>query len=58
MGKHDWYQEGAEFLLSAQRSDGGWYQQDDVQIDTAFAILFLKRSSSRTRNPAITPSGG
>lgn len=58
MGKFDWYKDGADFLLQAQRSDGGWYQQDDVQIDTAFAILFLKRSTSRTRNPAITPSGG
>lgn len=58
MGKHDWYKAGADYLLSEQRSDGGWYQQDDVQIDTAFAILFLKRSTTRTRNPAITPSGG
>ncbi len=58
MGKHDWYKAGADYLLNEQRSDGGWYQQDDVQIDTAFAILFLKRSTSRTRNPAITPSGG
>ena len=27
-------------------------------VDTAFGILFLKRSTTRTRNPAITPSGG
>ena len=58
MGKYDWYKDGADFLLQAQRSDGAWYQQDDPQIDTAFAILFLKRSTSRTRNPAITHSGG
>lgn len=55
MGRHDWYKEGADFLLAAQRSDGSWFHQDDPQIDTAFAILFLKRSTSRTRNPVITP---
>jgi len=54
MGKHDWYFEGAEYLIQAQRSDGPWFQQDDPQIDTAFAILFLKRSTARTRNPVIT----
>ena len=37
----------------SRRLEGG-----DPHIDTAFAILFLKRSTSRTRNPAITPSGG
>ncbi len=57
MGKHDWYYEGAQYLCQAQRSDGPWFQQDDPQIDTAFAILFLKRSTTRTRNPAITGGG-
>ena len=56
MGKHDWYFEGAEWLLTEQRSDGSWFQEDDPQLDTAFAVLFLKRSTSRTRNPAITSS--
>ncbi|MDA1195457.1 MAG: hypothetical protein O2894_09770 [Planctomycetota bacterium] len=57
MGSHDWYFVGAEWLLQAQRSDGGWHQADDAQIDTAFGILFLKRSSTRTRNPVITSGG-
>jgi len=57
MGAHDWYKEGADWLLSKQRSDGSWLHEDDPQIDSAFAILFLKRSTTRTRNPAITGPG-
>jgi hypothetical protein len=56
MGKHDWYKVGADFLLEQQRSDGSWAAGGDPQVDSAFAILFLKRSTSRTRNPVITPS--
>jgi hypothetical protein len=55
MGKHDWYKEGADYLLGAQRSDGSWATGGDPQLDTAFAVLFLKRSTQRTRNPVITP---
>jgi hypothetical protein len=58
MGDRDWYLEGAEWLLKQQRSDGSWRQEEDPQLDTAFAVLFLKRSTSRTRNPVITSDGG
>ena len=54
MGKHDWYKAGADWLLAEQRSDGSWRGDGDPQIDSAFAILFLKRSTTRARNPAIT----
>ncbi len=54
MGKHDWYKEGADFLMQKQRSDGSWRNEGDQLADTAFAVLFLKRSTSRTRNPVIT----
>ena len=57
MGKFDWYKEGADYLLSKQGADGKWLSSH-AHLDTAFAILFLKRSSQRTRNPVITPSGG
>jgi hypothetical protein len=56
MGKYDWYKQGADFLLERQRSDGSWLREGDVFIDTAFAVLFLKRSTTRLRNPAITHS--
>lgn len=60
VGRHDWYAEGAELLLGEQFDDGSW-QHGEV-VETAFALLFLKRSSFRTANPALTvpsePSGG
>ena len=57
MGKYDWYKEGADYLIKRQRSDGSWVRESDYLIDTAFAVLFLKRSTTRTRNPVITGSG-
>ena len=51
IGTHDWYKEGADLLLEAQRKDGSW--GDHVQ--TSFAVLFLKRATSP---PAIAVSGG
>lgn len=55
IGTRDWYLEGASYLLAQQRSDGGW-QAEHILLDTAFAVLFLKRAAMRTRQPAITPS--
>jgi hypothetical protein len=54
MGRWDWYLEGATYLLGAQQGDGSWVTEHQ-DLDTAFAILFLKRSTARTRNPVITP---
>jgi len=51
-GSHDWYAEGADFLLQAQRPTGQWTveqgefmkaERNDV-LDTCLAILFLRRS--------------
>jgi hypothetical protein len=55
VGAHDWYREGATWLLERQRRDGSW-QVEHVDLDTAFAVLFLRRSTQRPRNAAITPS--
>src|SRR5262249_43815617 len=52
-GSHDWYLEGTEFLIGAQRSTGEWQveqgefmksERNDV-LDTCLAILFLRRPS-------------
>jgi hypothetical protein len=46
-GKHDWYEEGADFLLKAQSADGSW--NDGVNSDrvcTCFALLFLKKATT------------
>lgn len=57
-GQYDWYKQGADYLIEQQRSSGSWVRGGDPQLDTAFAVLFLKRSTTRLRNPVITPSGG
>lgn len=50
-GDHDWYAEGADYLLKTQRPTGEWigeqgefmnYEKNDV-LDTCLAILFLRR---------------
>lgn len=49
LGGHDWYLEGAAYLLGSQRAEGYWTSFADVPTtDTAFALLFLKRWSSTT----------
>ncbi|MEK7468218.1 MAG: HEAT repeat domain-containing protein [Planctomycetota bacterium] len=49
IGEHDWYAEGRDGLLAAQGDNGAWGENP---IDTAFAILFLKRA---TRGFEISP---
>ena len=44
VGRHDWYQEGAEALLKRQKKDGSWMEWHPV-VDTAFALLFLRRAT-------------
>ena len=52
-GQHDWYKEGAEFLVNRQNEDGSWRQIDPAirtpiknwggggVPDTCFALIFL-----------------
>lgn len=49
VGEHDWYAEGSGKLLEVQETDGSWNHNG---IDTAFAILFLRRA---TRGYEISP---
>jgi len=42
-GKHEWYQEGARYLLSQQNPDGSWGVW--MLRDTSWAILFLRRAT-------------
>lgn len=41
-GAHDWYREGARFLVDAQEKSGMWSNQPD----TCFALLFLSRATA------------
>jgi hypothetical protein len=72
MGEHDWYGEGAEFLLKEQLGSGAWTQDgargaipmrragpaDDVQAvqATCFALLFLKKGTLPVARGALTKS--
>jgi hypothetical protein len=54
IGDHDWYREGAEFLVRDQDSlshywQGSWYAERDPHISTAMALLFL----SKGRRPIV-----
>ncbi|MHC5039164.1 MAG: hypothetical protein ACYTHM_17795 [Planctomycetota bacterium] len=57
-GKHDWYREGAEFLVARQMASGGW----DCPIcpgvinNTCFALLFLTRATVPGK-PVISGGG-
>jgi hypothetical protein len=66
-GKHDWYREGARYLLSRQSADGGWpvdapertaIHQTRV-LETCFALLFLRRATIVPAKPVgPTLTGG
>jgi hypothetical protein len=42
-GATDWYQLGAEFLISRQKEDGSWEGDRGAIPDTCFGLLFLSR---------------
>jgi hypothetical protein len=47
-GTHEWYAEGANYLLRAQKPDGSWSAEPEGStrtLDTSLAILFLRRAT-------------
>ncbi|MHC4850044.1 MAG: hypothetical protein ACYTEG_16565, partial [Planctomycetota bacterium] len=47
VGVHDWYFEGAAWLLDQQRKHGAWDRKDTKDdVNTCFALLFLKRATA------------
>lgn len=44
----EWYNLGVEWLVSAQHRDGCWSGYEETVSDTAFAVLFLLRSTKRS----------
>lgn len=54
IGEHDWYREGAEFLISQQDRfshswRGSWHLEDRADISTSMALLFLAKG----RRPVV-----
>jgi hypothetical protein len=45
IGNKDWYAWGSKILLAAQGQDGGWHGRFGPDIDTSFALLFLRRAN-------------
>lgn len=47
IGNHDWFREGAAFLIRGQGGDGHWegngHGENDPVIGTSFALLFLSK---------------
>ena len=41
-GRHDWYREGAEFLVATQGQGGSWGR---ASYDTVFGLLFLSKGN-------------
>lgn len=62
IGGHDWYREGARFLVDAQNGEGAWANAyGEPQPSTCFALLFLNRATAPatgTRKPAGLRSYG
>jgi hypothetical protein len=64
LGDHDWYREGAEYLVANQNRTGSWprlgrrgRRGQDSLSDTCFALLFLRRATVPVRVPrAVTPA--
>ena len=49
IGTHDWYAEGASYLVGAQETTGAWLHGSDL-ADTCFAVLFLERATGRGKS--------
>ncbi len=67
VGDVDWYRAGAEMLVVQQRRDGAWRGLREIRpgalggagspVDTAFAVLFLRRKFQKEVRP-VTGEGG
>jgi hypothetical protein len=57
----DWYNKGVDYLRTTQANDGSWKTAkshgSNEFIDTAFAILFLTRSSQSSIRKAVMDEG-
>jgi hypothetical protein len=45
IGDVDWYDWGTKQLLPMQQNDGSWQGSHQATVETAFAVLFLKKSN-------------
>lgn len=58
-GSHDWYWEGADFLIEVQGDEGQWASTyGEAEPNTAFALLFLNRATASSTGPGASRSQG
>ena len=56
IGRVDWYGRGAAALVQGQQADGSWRTAHGELADTAFALLFLRRSNLTQGMPQLVSS--
>jgi hypothetical protein len=45
IGARDWYTWGSNGLVASQQTDGSWKGRYEADVDTSFALLFLKKAN-------------
>jgi len=63
IGAHEWYWEGAEFLVKRQGAGGEWATagptvwppQPMIEANTCFALLFLNKATAPSSGPSRNP---
>jgi hypothetical protein len=53
-----WYSDGARLLIRSQNRDGSWESKAKPTADTAFAVLFLSRSTKKSIEKARNYGAG
>ncbi len=48
LGRIDWFARGGQYILSAQGSSGEWNDQQGAVVNTAWALLFLTKSTAKS----------
>lgn len=50
IGGHNWYDEGAEFLVKNQKDSGGWEDNSGAVAATSLGIMFLVKATAKALN--------
>ncbi|MFN0050726.1 MAG: hypothetical protein ACKV0T_00955 [Planctomycetales bacterium] len=53
---HDWYAEGAAFLVTSQFENGSWSDYSASTAATSFALMFLVKATEKTLNRPKRPN--
>jgi hypothetical protein len=48
IGRLDWFEKGRAFIRQSQSADGSWNGEGGPEVNTAWAMLFLTKSTAKT----------